>query len=362
MKLKKPCLPALSGLRIFAALNLVFFHFGNPQWFGPLAPMVANGYTSVSFFLLLSGFILAYNYGDRARRGQFKARSFWIARFSRLYPIYVLALVLSTGMLMAEWRVRSHSQFFLGVALTPFLLQGWHPTLATFWNTPAWTMCTEAFFYLIFPFVILWTRPRRLAPLLGLLLILWCLGMLPPALYAWLHPDGGLHPGRYTGGFWMCALKFTPPPHLPSFLFGLVLADVDALIPRNSRKRLLMGAAAMAGIYAVLYFGSHLPYSMMHDGLLMPLFGLAILGLAGQNIIARFFGLAPFVAMGQASYCLYILHFNLWHIIHNSHVLERTGLVRFDPWLSYVLLVAGAAAAMLWVERPAKKFIRELIH
>jgi peptidoglycan/LPS O-acetylase OafA/YrhL len=117
----------------------------------------------------------------------------------------------------------------------------------------------------------------------------------------------------------------------------------------------------MAGIYAVLYFGDHFPYPMMHDGLMMPLFGLAVLGLAGQNLIAKFFGFFPFVAVGQASYCLYILHFNLWNLIHNSNILNVTGLARFDPWLSYGLLVGAAVLAMVWIERPAQRLIKAVL-
>ncbi|MFT4111860.1 acyltransferase family protein [Silvibacterium sp.] len=355
---RKEVLPALTGLRCFAALNIVFFHFSNPKWFGPLAPVVDNGYTSVSFFLLMSGYILAYNYADRAASGQLRAGRFWQARFSRLYPVYVFALILSLGMLVAEWHARSHAQFYLGIVLTPLLLQAWHPLLATFWNTPAWTMCTEAFFYLIFPVVILWKRPKRLGPLLALMAGLWVLGMVLPSLYMWLHPDGDLHPGRYTDGFWIRALKFTPPPHVPSFLFGIALADLDAMIPRASRRRLLLGVLGMAGLYGVLYFGDRMPYPLMHDGLLMPLFALAILGMAGRNLIARFFGWLPFRTIGKASYCLYIIHFNLWNLIHDSHILDKLHLIRFDPWLSYFLLVVGAMIVMITVERPCQKWIR----
>jgi peptidoglycan/LPS O-acetylase OafA/YrhL len=279
---------------------------------------------------------------------------------SRLYPVYLFALLVSTGMLMQEWHARSHAQFTWGVILTPLLVQGWSPTLATFWNTPAWTMCTETFFYLIFPFVILWKRPKHPAALIGLLLGLWCLGMVLPSLYMHFHPDGDLHPGRYTNGYWMRALRFSPPPHVPSFLFGIVLADLDALIPRAARKRLLFGLIGMAGIYAILYFGDHFPYPMMHDGLMMPLFAFAVLGLAGQNLIARFFGFFPFVAVGQASYCLYILHFNLWNIIHDSKILDRLGIARFDPWLSYALLVGAAILVMICIERPAQQWIKRI--
>jgi peptidoglycan/LPS O-acetylase OafA/YrhL len=309
----------------------------------------------------MSGYILAYNYSDRAHKGQLKTSHFWIARFSRLYPVYFLALILSLGMLMDEWHARSHAQFAWGVLLTPFMIQGWSPSLSTFWNTPAWTMCVEAFFYLIFPVVVLWKRPRRIWPLVGLLLGLWALGMVLPSLYMWFHPDGDLHPGRYTDGFWIRALKFTPPPHIPAFLFGIALADLDALIPRAARRRLLFGLLGMCGIYAILYYGDKMPYPMMHDGLMMPLFALAILGLAGHNLIARFFGFAPFAVVGNASYCLYILHFNLWNLIHQSRILDHLHLAQFDPWLSYFLLIAFAMLIMYTVERPAQKWIRSFI-
>jgi peptidoglycan/LPS O-acetylase OafA/YrhL len=355
---RKEILPALTGLRCFAALNIVFFHFSNPKWFGPFAPIVDNGFTSVSFFLLMSGYILAYNYSDRAAAGQLSKRGFWIARFSRLYPIYVFALLLSLGMLWQEWGARTHGQFALGVVLTPLLLQGWHPLLATFWNTPAWTMCTEAFFYLIFPAVVVWKRPKRLWPLLGVMLGLWVLGMVLPGLYLWLCPDGDMHPGRYTDGFWMRALKFSPPPHVPSFLFGIALADLDAMIPRANWRRLVFGILGVVGLYVILYNGDRMPYPLMHDGLLMPLFGLAILGLAGHNLITKFFGLAPFVAIGQSSYCLYLLHFNLWNLIHDSHLLERLHLIQWDPWLSYALLIAGALLVRKFIERPCQQWIR----
>src|SRR5579863_3664865 len=99
---RKPApLKALTGLRCFAALNIVFFHFSNPKWFGFLAPVVNAGYASVSYFILLSGFVMAYNYSARARVGQLNKVRFWEARFTRLYPIYLLSLILSWQMIPA---------------------------------------------------------------------------------------------------------------------------------------------------------------------------------------------------------------------------------------------------------------------
>ena len=358
---RRSALPALTGIRCFAALNLVFFHFADPHSFGPLSPVVNGGYVSVSFFLLLSGFILTYNYADRAERGLLTARSFWTARFSRLYPVYAFSLLLSAGMLAQEVGAHTKFDFGLGLVLTPLLLQGWHPVLSTFWNTPAWTMSTEAFFYLLFPFLI--TR-RRLKKTWSMLLMLggvWLLGLVLPLLYMHFNPDGDAHPDRYSVGFWMRALKFMPVQHLPSFLFGMTLGFLNDRIPTDSRKRLAGGVFAFAVLYLVLCVGDRLPYVLMHDGLLMPLFGGVILCLAGRNVIARFFGLWPFIAIGEASYCLYLLHFNLWTLLHDSHLLEKSGLSAFDPWISYVLLVIAALLTKRLVERPVRGWILRLL-
>ena len=50
----------------------------------------------VGFFFLLSGFVLTYNYSDRATT--LSKREFWLARMARLYPVYVLVLAISAGL------------------------------------------------------------------------------------------------------------------------------------------------------------------------------------------------------------------------------------------------------------------------
>jgi peptidoglycan/LPS O-acetylase OafA/YrhL len=357
---RKPArLNALTGLRCFAAINIVLFHFSNPQWFGPLASVVNAGYASVSFFILLSGFVLAYNYAGRAQTGELSKVRFWKARFTRLYPIYLLALLVGWRVMLGEYAVHTHAMFWTGVVLTPLLLQGWIPEIATFWNTPAWTMSAESFFYVLFPWLASWKRPALTRTLLMRMTGIWLLGMVPGMLYFALNPDGLAHVDRWSSAPWLQALKFTPLPHLASFTFGILLAGVDEVIGRSSRLRLILGLVGFAGIFGVLALGPLVPYALLHDGLFMPLFGCVILALAGENLLASFFGLPPLVFIGEASYALYLLHFNLWNLIHDSHILNRLGLDRFDPWISYALLIGIALLALHLVEKPAQKVLRK---
>ena len=245
------------------------------------------------------------------------------------------------------------------MVLTPLLLQGWVPPMATFLNTPAWTMSAESFYYVLFPWLASWKRPTRKWHYPAQLALVWGLGLVPGTLYVIFSPDGIAHPDRWSYGPWLQALKYTPLPHLASFVFGVLLANVDELIDRASLWRLVLGLVGFAGILGLIGISPKVPYALMHDGMMMPLFGCMVLGLAGENLLAKLFGLRPLVFVGEASYCLYLLHFNFWNLIHSSHVLDRTGLARFDPWISYALLICMALLALHLVEKPAQKQLRQ---
>jgi peptidoglycan/LPS O-acetylase OafA/YrhL len=137
-----------------------------------------------------------------------------------------------------------------------------------------------------------------------------------------------------------------------------MLANLDRMVGRSGRLRLILGIGGFAGIYALVALGPLVPYALIHEGLLMPLFGCIVLGLAGNNPLAYALGWRPLVFVGEASYCLYLLHYKFWNLIHDSHVWYSSGLNRFDPWLSYVLLIGLALLALHFIEKPAQRVLR----
>jgi len=107
----RPRLPALTSLRFFAALHVVFFHFlafkifTSQGWFGQISSI---GYVGVSFFFVLSGFILVYTYEGR----DISAGAFWRARFARIYPALAFSLLL-TGPFFFYAALQLNVPFFL---------------------------------------------------------------------------------------------------------------------------------------------------------------------------------------------------------------------------------------------------------
>lgn len=104
-----------------------------------------------------------------------------------------------------------------------------------------------------------------------------------------------------------------------------------------------------------------MPFLLMHNGLIAPLFAITILGLTGHNPITRFLRLPLFVMVGEASYCLYILHFNLWDWIHRSGILVHLHLMRYDPWISYLMLELAALITYRFIERPTRNWLHQVL-
>jgi peptidoglycan/LPS O-acetylase OafA/YrhL len=374
---RKPALPALTGIRTLLAVFILFFHF-TPSGLGWLYPIIDNGYVFVSFFFLISGYILAYNYLDRPER--LKLSDFWVARLSRLYPVYLFALIIFWEMLRVEHQVRSTSDFWEGTVLSIVLMQGWFPTLATFWNTVAWTLSCEMTLYAIFPLLMRVRWPSKPSRLIALILLFWSFGLIPQMIYLifnpdhlpnvvthalghpWMHAIGmadvRLHlvdTDRYTGGWWLEWLKYTPLPYLCTFMAGIVLGKLQNVLKMTSRQRMTIAIVGFVWAWCTFYLLiKHLPYIMIHGGLLTPIFGAIILGLAGPSPLARVFSIRPLVTIGASTYCLYLLHFNVFLLLHINHIPERLHVQRFDPWISYVFVVLLALAARKFVEHPAQ--------
>jgi len=353
---RKPQLPALTGVRTLLAVNIMLFHF-TPPHMQLLYPLINNSYVFVGFFFLLSGYVLAYNYADRET--PLSKRQFWKARFARLYPIYAFSLVFSALMVGQEWQARSHGEFFTGIILTPLLLQGWDPWLATFWNTVAWTLSCDLFLYLLFPYLLRLPWPQKSMRLVSLVLAIWAVGLIPHTIYLFTNPDHLAAPiDRYSYGFWLRALKYSPPAYLCTFMAGIALGKLQARIRLSQRQRTAVAVASLVAI--TLFFAfvvDHVPYILMHGGFLVPLFGALVIGLSGKNFVASAFAWKPIELLGQCSYCLFLLHFNLINMIRQYHVPERLHVAAYDPWFSYVVAIVLSVAAMYWVEKPARRWI-----
>ncbi len=341
----------------------MFFHFTPPH---PrfLTPVIDNAYVFVGFFFLISGFVLGYNYADRPSLSK---KTFYLARVSRVYPTYLLVLLLSLPFLIEEWKAHPPHMFYLGLLLTPLALQGWVPSLATFWNTVGWTVPAEFLLYAIFPFLLLffaararWLRtPWQVA---GAILACWALGILPHVTYWLTNPDHLPAPAtRYTYALWLRFLKYDPLMYVCSFSAGILLARLHAMLNLQPARRALVALAALALLAVFFGFGvQRIPYVIVHGALLLPVFATLLIGLTGPNWVASVFAFKPVMWLGETTLALYLLHFNTFLLLHLYKVPERLHVARYDPWISFAFIMLLAVLVLKFYERPARRWFLSL--
>jgi peptidoglycan/LPS O-acetylase OafA/YrhL len=204
-------LDSLTGLRWFAAFAVFLHHAGN---FGPVAlhPVLRYGTHGVTFFFVLSGFVLAWSY----RRETTTATFYW-RRFARIWPAHIVALLLAIPIFYStapdpdRWWVKPFDPEILALSI-PVVQAWWTEPLIQFSGNPAaWTLTCEFFFYALFPMLI---RPLRAIRARAALV---SLGVVATAYV----------------GYWLAVLKLPgsgltalplPLVYLPAFVVGILLA------------------------------------------------------------------------------------------------------------------------------------------
>ena len=358
----RPRLPALTSLRFFAALHVVIFHFlamqilGGPGWYQKLASI---GYVGVSFFFVLSGFILVYTYAGRPMI----PKEFWRARFARVYPAYVFSLlftapwfffaVLTMNIPFFAW-AKAHLKLIL--VMVPSLLQAWVPQAALSWNPVAWSLSVEAFFYLLFPFLLVFLVRRSQPQLFLIAAGSWLATLALSGSYVLLNPDHlAVVNADVLGAFWLNALKFNPLARLPEFLLGMACGFLFLRSRRDSKFATRVVFSGIAVFAVVVAFSTAIPYPILHTALLSPAFAAIIYGLALRPSWGAFLENRLLVLCGDASYSLYLLH----SMIMGMYFYSQTGQVVHKTFLGVLvfvlLMLAISMLVYRFIEEPARR-------
>ena len=373
----------LTGIRFFLALWVVVFHqrfFTGYAWLTPLPgaaqSLVRTGYLAVGMFFMLSGLVLSYNYSlDEAWAGR-QWKKFLVARLARVYPAYALALLLSVPwVVMTVYQHRSLGALLKESARTVLawgLMQAWIPAAAEAWNRPGWSLSVEAFFYCCFPLigVALWKMKRPWA--LGCVFAgLWIVSLAAPAVAWGLHLNdaaGGpasLWNADSTGG-WVSFIKFEPLFHLPEFCAGIVIGRVYQGLRRGNSPLIGRGYwLYLPGIVcevAAIAKWQPILYTFLHNGLLLPLHAVVILGLAlGGGTVARILSSGSMVLLGNASYSVYIFQSPVasWVALIAKWVFSRK-VSGIGITAIYVVVLVGFSVAMFkLLEERANGFLKK---
>ncbi|WP_406149014.1 acyltransferase family protein [Streptomyces sp. NBC_01012] len=302
-------LPSLTSMRFFAALLVFLCHagfvafFNQPAYRDGFASAVNKaGATGVSFFFILSGFVLAWS-----NRPRDTTPRFWRRRLFKIYPIHLatFALAMAAGAYAAaNWETS---------LLNLFLVQTWapRPDVANMVNIPSWSLSCELLFYLSFPLLFRWLkriRPSRLwAWAGGLAAAVVCVPLVAQLLPAQpLMPQmgGPIGTPRSEWGTWF--VYAFPPVRMLEFVLGIVMA----LIVMNGRWVRVPLSAAL-GLTAVAYVAAqYVPFGFsLVAATVIPL-ALVIPATATLDLRDRpsFLHNRVLVWLGEISFAFYMVH------------------------------------------------------
>lgn len=328
-------LDTLTGLRWWAAFYVFTHHMAN---FAPLpkviAPFTHLGYMGVTFFFVLSGFVLTWSSSPSV-----SAPTFYWRRIARIWPSHMVALLLAIPVFYSfhpaagQWWVKPVD---LGIlALSVVLIQGWwlRGDILFSGNPAAWTLTCEFFFYALHPWVM---RPLRR-----------------------LRTRGAVIASAAVLGGYPCYLELVyklgwhiPPPvdMLAQFLLGMTLGWVlrsgwRPPIPLWAGVSILVSTLVVLA-YAGQWFGTtaHLTVLLARfaPALVSAACGAAIVACASRSLSGRPSILAHpiHVRLGEYSYAFYLLHATLIYLF-----LAHVGL-RATSWSNLWWMLAIGAAAL----------------
>lgn len=238
--------PELEGLRGFASIWVLLGHICLLTQC-PI-PLLYDPGMGVDLFILLSGYLMAKNYQERAEKEPWNSvntwQKFWLRRFFRIAPLYYLLLIVAlifgvwfgemreiisnawptTATLSSRYADRSLINIFSHLTF----VFGFIPSLSYRTVLPDWSIGLEMQYYLIFPFIMLIIMRFGFA-ISAVMLMLFCLAA------RWLLPD-------YFNAFPMPSMILIK---LPLFLAGMLISQAI----RHGQIR-YMGLALLAPVVA----------------------------------------------------------------------------------------------------------------
>ena len=334
--------------RSLAAFSMIIYHYGlniypfNTEQFSYIFKQADVG---VSFFYLLSGFVMMFAYGKKSTLNQ---RDYFKARFARVYPVYLLAILL----VLIHYTLNHQNIDYTGLFLNILAVQAWVPAKAISFNSPAWSLAVEFFFYAAFPFTLkyLFTKTNFKKTAIAVI-IFWLASQVLFNLVYYSHYYKGVESNLHN------FLYYFPIMHLSSFLIGTLAGyyflNINSKVQRNYDLILIF---IVALLIVILKFPTGLNY---HNGLLAVIFVPFIILLSLNNgAMSRLFNKPAFVFLGEISYSMYILQYPVFTWVRSA--LKQVGIRDDTPvfYISLSLLVIISGISYRFIETPLRTKIK----
>lgn len=319
----------LNSLRFLAFTGVFFHHLNYPGGVGS---------TCVTFFFILSGFVLAYKYSNEFKSLDVaRVKKFYLKRLKNLYPIYFLTLLASIPITLYTKLVNEN---LLDAILNTFLLQSYLPRgIKIFsFNSVGWVISTEFFFYLAFPIIIfilnklkVVNNPMRIG-IIGLIIILLNLALS-------FYIGGSMH--AYSFGWWF--IYISPYFRVLDFITGIIIALIFKILALKVVVKIGSNLFSLLEFVAIGFFVVSymlLPFFNQYPSITMgvyfvPALSFIIFIFAFQKgIFSNLLLNTYLVILGGASYEFFMIH---QLVITATAILFQSNIYGYDKSFRHLL-------------------------
>jgi len=286
----KKNIDTLTSFRFFAALGVFYFHVSNVDYAG----------LGVSFFFVLSGFILTYTYFDRLQMVNADVFNFYTARFARIYPLHLITFSFCFC-LFIKW-LFNDPLWFYKMVLNLLLLQSYVPNQAVnfSYNGVSWSISCEFFFYFCFPFLLLLVRKVRLNLSLPIIAGLW---LIQVGIGLMVNPNS-------EAGNW--GIYIFPLFRIAEFIIGMLICLLfrkRSEIKPNFVVFTILEVLTLCSIF-VVHKLSHFIDPALRSGIIyVPFIATMILVYSFQcGVVSKILQHKFLVTLGEISFAFYMIH------------------------------------------------------
>lgn len=351
----------LDHLRAFAIFYVFLFHysilFPSPEWLDPIGKF---GWTGVDLFFVLSGYLISSQLFAKIDRQQaISFREFFLKRFFRIIPAYmvVVALYFLFPMLREReplaplWKYLTFTHN-LGLDLR---------TQRTF--SHAWSLCIEEQFYLFFPLVLISLLYLKAFKKGAVLLVLLFIAGFCARLYVWYTYLEPIINTDDFGVLWYKWIYYPTYSRLDSLLMGVSIASIFQFRPllkerlqRYGNYFLLVGIGVLIGAYFFCEDPTSFKASIFGFPLISLGYGLIVIAAISPKVFLYRFPSKITFHMASLSYALYLIHKIVIHV--SQEQLAKLNIAKESVWMFVLCMLTSVLGAWLLNRVIEKPFLK----
>ena len=335
----------LTFTRFIAAVAVVIFHFGRevfPFQHPILQPLVLSANIGVSYFFILSGFvmIIAYN-----KQPNIDYKQFYISRIARIFPAFLVSIFL---MLIYFFLIGKDVET-KNIILQILLIHAWIKEFCLSLNFPSWSLSVEILFYVLFPVLFnFFYKPVKKQRLYSFILLFWIVSQI---IFIVVQHSAQIQPENKK------YLLYFPLFHLNEFFAGNMLG----LFLTSKTFRFKSSLLSLTDFILLLFLlHSSIPSVYFHNGLLAPVFCLLIFLISTDYwLLSSIFKHKYLVLLGEISYGLYIYQLPVYKLsmffFRKVLKLPQTDVLFF---ICLLILIVTSYVSYKYIETPSVKYAK----